>query len=177
MRFSLGILALLAGAAAAKNSTNYECTCKSGCCTDIPSDGQYYLTSFCDQETACGTSCGACNWAYATSAMRFGCNAQLRICKGDDTCVTAQVIDSGPACWVESKAGGPIIDASYSICNYFTGGSSCGYSDHISITARQVSGKAMMPKHLLGPCALTLEKANRERIPMCPSDEDTFLPK
>ena len=178
MHFSLGLLAVLAGAAAAAgNSTNYECDCRGCCCHDIPSDGKYYLTSFCDQETDCEVSCGDCNWAYATSAVRFGCNSQLRICKGENKCVTARVIDSGPGCWVENKAGRPIIDASFSICRYFTGGSDCGYEDKVSIIVRKVSAKAMMPDHLLGPCALTLEQANKERLPMCPSDEDTFFPQ
>jgi len=27
---------------------------------NIPADGNYYLTTFCDKKTACGTSCGKC---------------------------------------------------------------------------------------------------------------------
>lgn len=169
----LVLLAVVACVFARSNKTDYECTCKSNCCTNIPDDATYYLTSFCDSEVACGGSCGDCMDWYATSAMRFGCGAQIKCC-GDSDCVTLKVIDSGPACWVENKAGMPIIDASYSTCQLFTGGSSCGWSDAITIGCLQVSAHAYMPDHLLGPCARTLAEANKKKIPLCPRDEDCF---
>lgn len=168
------LLALVAGALA-QNNTDYNCGCKSGCCTTIPSDGNYYLTSFCDSSTACGQSCGNCQGWYATSAIRFRCNAQLKCCRGND-CVTLKVIDSGPGCWVEEKVGRAIIDASYSTCKHFTGGSSCGWSDRISINCKKITTDAMMPDDMLGPCANTPEEAAANGKPLCPSDDDCFYP-
>lgn len=60
---------------------SYECDCYDNCCCKyIPSDGNYYLTDFCDQETACGKSCGDCNWWYSTSAVRWPCGTKLQCC-------------------------------------------------------------------------------------------------
>ncbi len=36
-------------------------SCKNGMCSDIPSNNQYYLTSFCDKSVACGSFSGNCN--------------------------------------------------------------------------------------------------------------------
>ena len=168
----IALLALALGALA-QNQTDYTCTCKSGCCTNIPSDGNYYLTSFCDKTTACGQSCGNCQGWYATSAMRFGCNRQLKCCRGSD-CVTLKVIDSGPACWVENNAGRAIIDASYSTCKHFTGSNSCGWSDRISINCKLVTTAAHMPDDMLGPCANNKVDAYRRGVPLCPTDAECF---
>jgi hypothetical protein len=134
---------------------------------NVPSDGNYYLTSFCDQTTACGTPCGTCNWAYSTSAGRFGCNSQLKCCQGSK-CTTLKVIDSGPGCRIENLANMPIIDASYSTCKYFTGSTSCGYSDKIKIHCTKLSLLAHVPDALLGPCAPTKLLAAQQGIPLCP---------
>ena len=172
MKFIIAAIMMIAVASASNHTApaDYSCNCKSSCCTGVPSNGNYYLTSFCDQSTACGTSCGNCNWAYSTSAMRFGCNAQLQCCKGS-TCTTLRVIDSGPACWVEENAGMPIIDASYSTCKLFTGSTSCGWSDRISIHCTKLSRTNMLPDFQLGPCALTSEDAKAKGIPLCPEPE------
>lgn len=66
-------------------SRGYECECKEDCCEYIPSNGDYYLTTFCDQETACGKSCGDCNWWYSTSAMRWKCGTKLQCCSAKNT--------------------------------------------------------------------------------------------
>ncbi|MCL4419283.1 hypothetical protein M1146_04240 [Patescibacteria group bacterium] len=58
--------------------------------------------------------------------------------------------DYGPSCFVERDAGGPVLDASPAVCHaltgtlliflhhlfllLFQGGSSCGWSDHFSVT-------------------------------------------
>lgn len=88
----------------------------------------YYLTSFCDQQTACGPSCGNCMSYYAADAQRFGCGGVLS-CTRNGHNANLKVIDSGPACWVENDAGMPIIDASTSACKLFSGQTSCGWSD------------------------------------------------
>jgi len=177
MNARLIVLAVLVAAAFASNNiTDFTCNCKSSCCTYIPSDGSYYLTSFCDSSVACGGSCGNCKGWYATSAMRFGCNKQLKCSKSGYDSVTLKVIDSGPACWVEEKAGRSIIDASYSTCQHFAGSNSCGWSDRISITCAVVSAKAMVDDSMLGPCAETPEDAKKRGLPLCPRDEDCYFP-
>lgn len=50
-------------------------SCKNGMCSDIPSNGQYYLTSFCDKSVACGSFSGNCNEYYSAGYTRFGCNS------------------------------------------------------------------------------------------------------
>lgn len=65
---------------------------------------------------------------YAADAQRFGCGAVLS-CTRNGRSANLKVIDSGPACWVENDAGMPIIDASTSACQTFSGQSSCGWSD------------------------------------------------
>ena len=46
-------------------------------CTNIPADNVYYLTSFCDQTTACGKSCGNCQSYYAADSQRFKCGSTI----------------------------------------------------------------------------------------------------
>ena len=118
-------------------------SCKSGMCSDIPSDNKYYLTSFCDKSVACGSWSGNCNEYYSADYSRFGCNSISKFaenlkglnylfciflvscCQGSD-CVNLKVIDGGPGCTVEDSAKKQIVDASYSTCKHFTKSTSCG---------------------------------------------------
>lgn len=122
-------------------------SCKSGMCSDIPSDNKYYLTSFCDSSVACGSFSGNCNEYYSADYSRFGCNSVSKrhiicllniallflfavchivsCCQGSN-CVNLKVIDGGPGCSVEDSAHKQIVDASYSTCKHFTGSTSCG---------------------------------------------------
>lgn len=73
----------------------YSCArpCSQMCCS-TPSDGLYYLTSFCDQQTACGISCAAGRW-FAADSQRYGCRKPLKICKqGTSSCVKASSLPS-----------------------------------------------------------------------------------
>ena len=105
-------------------------------CSGIPSDNTYFLTSFDGSSCSCGP-CHAHGDYFAADRQRFGCGATLNICRGTN-CVQATVVDYGPSCYVEDEAGGPVIDASPAVCQALTGGSSCGWSDHFSITATVV---------------------------------------
>jgi len=101
-------------------------------CCGRPADGLYFLTSF--DGTSC--SCGPCHSHgpyFAADRQRFGCFANLNVCRGGK-CVKLAVTDYGPSCFVENDAGGPVLDASPSVCQALTGGSSCGWSDHYSVT-------------------------------------------
>lgn len=72
--------------------------------------------------------------------MVFGCGSLTHAC----------LADYGPSCFVERDAGGPVLDASPAVCQALTGGSSCGYSDHFSISvsrarAPELDGRPMGP--------------------------------
>jgi len=155
------------------------CTCVTNMCTNIPADNQYYLTSFCDKQVACGSFSGNCNEYYAADYKRFGCNKVISCCKGSN-CVNLKVIDGGPACWVEDGAKKPIVDASYSTCNHFTGHTSCGWGDKILITCKAsfvTLPEALTPEALLeesrilGPCTLnSTTSTSRGDLPPCLAD-------
>ena len=66
-------------------------------CTNIPADNVYYLTSFCDQQTACGKSCGNCNFYYAADSQRFKCGSTIS-CSRAGKSANLEVIDYGPDC-------------------------------------------------------------------------------
>ncbi len=158
-------------------------SCKNGMCSDIPSDNVYYLTSFCDSQVACGTFSGNCNEYYAADYSRFGCGAIISCCKGSN-CVNLKVIDGGPGCSVEDSAHKQIVDASYSTCKHFTGSTSCGWSDKISVTCKKTSGtvadtldafglESILGGRIpLGPCSNNATWALHNSVRMC--DGSTF---
>jgi hypothetical protein len=141
-------------------------TIYSQACSNIPSDHVYYLTDFCGPATtACGKHCGNCTWSYAADSQRFGCGSVLN-CVRNGKSMNLDVIDYGPACSLETKSGKPIIDASISACQYFTGGKSCGWSDKFAVTCKKISSSNMA--HLLakGPCTWNLAEASSD-LPYC----------
>jgi hypothetical protein len=97
----------------------------------------YGLTSFggsgdC-QSVACGgtNSCDLQEW-YSASSQRYGCNVHLQVTSvTNGKCVVVETEDAGPASWVESDAGIPILDASPSVALYLFGVSGgLGWSDN-----------------------------------------------
>jgi hypothetical protein len=135
----------------------------SQACTNIPADNVYYLTSFCDKQTACGITCGNCTWFYAADSQRFGCKSTLN-CQGKGKSVNLQVIDYGPNCALERQSGKPIIDASYNTCQTFAGSNSCGWSDRIPVTCKKVASPAYFGKLPLGLCTWDPEDTT---LPYC----------
>jgi len=110
---------------------NWQCqnVCYNIECCDIPTNELYLLTTFCDQETACGPSCSSLTY-FSADSQRFGCGNSLTICIPNTTnCVGVKVIDSGPNVQVENTAGSPIIDASAQVCQDLFNSNECGYSD------------------------------------------------
>jgi hypothetical protein len=68
------------------------------------------------------------NW-YAADSDRFGCGARLRVTNVDNgKSVIVEVIDSGPACFVENDAGTGVVDLSNAVAHYLFGGE-VGWSD------------------------------------------------
>eukprot|EP00762_Andalucia_godoyi_P006865 ANDGO_00933.mRNA.1 Lysozyme A len=137
---------------------------------NIPADGMYYLTSFCDPQTSCGPSCGNCDWYYAADSQRFGCGATIT-CSSSSTgqSVNLKIVDLGPSCSVETSAGRPVIDASPLACRALGKMSECGWSDHVSIKCKIAmdASEVMYGLRLpLGPCTLDRESATSE-VPWC----------
>ena len=150
-------------------------------CSDIPKDNVYYLTSFCDSSVACGSFSGNCNEYYSADYSRFGCNSVIKCCKGSD-CLNLKVIDGGPGCSVEDSAHKQVVDASYSTCKHFTGSTSCGWSDKISVTCTKssftvddtndpasniYSATAPTARIHLGPCSDNSTFAELAQVPSC----------
>lgn len=162
-------------------------SCKNGMCSDIPSDNMYYLTSFCDSSVACGSFSGNCNEYYAADYSRFGCGSIISCCQGSD-CLNLKVIDGGPGCSVEDSAHKQIVDASYSTCKHFTGSTSCGWSDKISVKCVKVSSATVQDtlgpdgqetllggRIPLGPCSTNSTWADNHGVRMC--DGSAINPK
>ena len=93
-----------------------------------------------------------------------------------------KVIDGGPSCEVEDNAGKQVVDASYSTCKHFTGSTSCGWSDHISVTCKKTSYfvedtlslMGYKDKIPLGPCSYNATFAAETSVPMCGDDFHLF---
>ena len=67
------------------------------------------------QRMACGLSSSAAqtsNPYYAASSQRYGCKVHLKLTTRSGNCVVVSTEDAGPATWVETKAGTPILDSS-----------------------------------------------------------------
>eukprot|EP01031_Cornospumella_fuschlensis_P029454 gene29454-35552_t len=177
------LLAVLAISICSKNSLVFACvsgSCKNGMCSDIPSNNEYYLTSFCDKSVACGSFSGNCNEWYSADYSRFGCGSMISCCKGSN-CVNLKVIDGGPGCSVEDSAHKQIVDASYSTCKHFTGSTSCGWSDKISIVCKKTSYTYRDSieaneggKIPLGPCSYNQTFAAENSVPICGFDMNLF---
>ena len=137
-------------------------------CSNIPADNVYYLTSFCDKQTACGKSCGNCTWYYAADSQRFKCGSKISCARSTHN-VNLEVIDYGPDCELERKSGKPIIDASYSTCKLFTGSNSCGWSDKFSVICKKISAPGRGEGIPLGEC--TWDSSNT-KLPFCHREEN-----
>ena len=109
------------------------------------------------------------------------CGFSVSCCQGSD-CLNLKVIDGGPGCEVEDNAGKQVVDASYSTCRHFTGSTSCGWSDHISVTCKKTSYTVENTLSLsayedvipLGPCSYNATYATETKVPMCGQDLDLF---
>jgi hypothetical protein len=107
------------------------------------------------QKMACGLSSHAAqtsNPYYVASSQRYGCKVHLKLTTSAGRCVVVSTEDAGPATWVETKAGTPILDASpATVQKLFPGAGSIGWSDlrknpgKFAVTAAKTS----LP---LGPC-------------------------
>jgi hypothetical protein len=138
---------------------DYYLTCYGG-----PSDGSAYQGT-----PACGGQVVDGNWWYSTGAAAFGCHAKLAISTADGSkCVVVEVVDNGPADWVEDRAGLPIIDASPLVTEALFGLSCAGWSDRLAISVSEVDGSTPT-----GPCAAAPEpQPDPEPVPDPQPDPD-----
>lgn len=95
------------------------------------------------------------------------------------------MIDGGPGCSVEDSAHKQIVDASYSTCQHFTGSTSCGWSDKVSVVCKKTSYTVQdttdvigyvgdLPKIPLGPCSYNRTYAAERNVPLCGFDLGLF---
>jgi hypothetical protein len=115
-----------------------------------PQPWTYFLTSYGGPNDSCYLGTPACGgkvvdgkWWYSTGAYSFGCNSKLKLC-ANGKCAVVNVVDNGPASWVEAKAQatcggtGYIIDASPVVSQHLFGTSSAGWSDCLAIQVETV---------------------------------------
>ncbi|MFO0611220.1 MAG: D-alanyl-D-alanine carboxypeptidase family protein [Polyangiaceae bacterium] len=77
------------------------------------------------------------NW-YVADQDRFGCGAHLRVTNpANGKSAIVEVIDGGPACWVENDAGNGIVDLSTRVAMHLFG-SEVGWSDKAKIHVVEV---------------------------------------
>jgi hypothetical protein len=131
------------------------CTCPTtGTCSnisysDIPSNGEFYLTNYgkagdTHPQSCQGVKPADASWAYVAGRARWACGTKLKIEANGKSCI-AQVADCGPNKCVEQAAAynncashKPIIDASPIIAKYLFGVNSAGYSDKFKIKVSTV---------------------------------------
>jgi uncharacterized membrane protein YgcG len=103
------------------------------------------------QPFACGgsNSCSSQPW-YSASSQRYGCNVHLQV-EANGKCVVVKTADAGPASWVESDAGTPILDASPSVAEYLFGVNSLGWSD-LKNNPGTYEVQVQVTSAALGPC-------------------------
>jgi MYXO-CTERM domain-containing protein len=121
-------------------------------------EGKFFLTTFGGPEDsgdngqlACGgtsnpTSSNPHQRYYAAAKQRFGCGTHIRV-EANGKCIILETTDTGPAAWVEDKAGGPVLDATPLAAQTLFGADSFGWSDRkaVNLTIADASSQ-------LGPC-------------------------
>jgi hypothetical protein len=137
--------------------------CKGVYNTQPSPTGQYVATDFgcssnpyfTDPTDACGSAAciqsaydeGVCstsqthascqrtvNW-YSIGGARYGCGTRLLVTNPkNQKSVVVMVLDNGPSCYVENKAGYWVLDVSYPTIKYLFGEEK-GYSDHAMVQA------------------------------------------
>lgn len=107
------------------------------------------------QKMACGLSSRTAqqsNPYYVASSQRYGCKVHLKLTTASGRCVVVSTEDAGPASWVETKAGTPILDASpAAAAKLFPGVGSLGWSD-LKKNPGKYSVTAVKTSLPLGPC-------------------------
>ena len=107
------------------------------------------------QKMACGLSSHAAqqsNPYYVASSQRYGCKVHLKLTTKSGKCVVVSTEDAGPATWVETKAGTPILDSSPATVKALFGNvGSIGWSD-LKAHPGKYAVNAARTSLPLGPC-------------------------
>jgi len=110
-----------------------------GTYSTIPSNGNYYLTSFGysandDGIMYCGEYTKTGSWFYAADAQRYNCGTRIAITNpATGKCAVAETDDVGPASWVEDAVHMPILDASPQVSMYLFGVKGAGNTDKLLV--------------------------------------------
>ncbi|GAM22692.1 hypothetical protein SAMD00019534_058670, partial [Acytostelium subglobosum LB1] len=124
---------------------SYDCAdpCYGNMCCSIPSNNQYYLTSFCDESTACGPGCSSTTY-FSADSQRFGCGVYLTICatggggtSGSSSSSSGTSGSSGTSSSGSSSGGSSSGGSSGSSSGGSSGTSSSGGSGSSSGTANE----------------------------------------
>jgi hypothetical protein len=129
--------------------TDHLSGCDGVASSTIPSNGQYYITTFGGgadtQSMSCGGTADGVGY-YAASRQRYGCGAKLKV-EANGNCVVLTAMDYGPDVCVEAAAGGPILDMSPAGSEILYGVSSAGWSDRLPATVTEMPSSTPT-----GPC-------------------------
>lgn len=123
------------------------------------------------QPLACGGHSRTVNKWYVASSQRYGCHVHLELTASNGKCVVVSTEDAGPATFVETRAGRPILDASPAVAEHLFGESGLGWSDvkahpsKFSVTAKKTTAA-------LGPC-----RAGAPTPTPTPTDDDLPPPE
>lgn len=155
--FTLVALGLLTHCAADPATDDAEGASSSALSSSI--HDTYGITMFGgagdSQRMACGLSSSAAqtsNPYYAASSQRYGCKVHLKLTTRSGNCVVVSTEDAGPATWVETKAGTPILDSSpAAVKRLFPGVGGLGWSD-LKKNPGKYSVTAVKTSLPLGPC-------------------------
>lgn len=104
-------------------------TCGSAACIQSA-----YTEGVCSSSQSHASCQRAVNW-YSIGGARYGCGTRLAVTNPkNQKSVVVMVLDDGPACSVENKAGYWVLDVSYPTIKYLFGQEE-GYSDHAMVQA------------------------------------------
>lgn len=102
-----------------------------------------------EQAVACGGRTSTITKWYVASSQRYGCHVHLQVTAKNGKCVVVSTEDAGPASWVESDAGRPVLDSSPAVADYLFGESGLGWSD---LKGGQYDVTVTKTSAALGPC-------------------------
>ncbi len=122
-------------------------TCADVSYSDVPANGQYFISTFGGGTDTSTMSCGGTadgTWPYAAGRARFGCGAKLLVEANGLECVV-EVADCGPNRCVEEAASNtscashsPTLNLSPFVTQVLVGQSAVGWSERIAVAATLV---------------------------------------
>jgi hypothetical protein len=151
---SIGV-ALLTSACAAETDSEEEKVGSTDEAMSSKKSSSYGVTTFGGpgdyQALACGGNSRTVNHWYVASSQRYGCNKHLKLTTAKGKCLVVYTADAGPASFVESHAGMPVLDSSPAVGEYLFSEDSLGWSD-IAAHPSRYKVNVVVTSDPLGPC-------------------------